>query len=79
MDNLDDIKNLEILIQYLLDRIDPKSSMWTRTRMQFHSNIHVNLDRDSQEIRQYMTDVKDSLQTSYPELSAQWHPTKMEH
>ena len=76
MDNLDDIKNLEILIQYLLDRIDPETNMWTRTRMQFHSNIHVNLDRDSQEIRQYMTDVKDSLQTSYPELSAQWHPTK---
>ena len=75
MDKLDDSKNLKNLIQYFLDRIDPESNMWTHSR-KFHSSIKVDLDRDNQEIRQYMTDVKESLQTSYPQIAAQWHPTR---
>lgn len=33
-------------------------------------------NRDSHEIRQYMTDVRDSLKDRYPEIAVQWHATK---
>lgn len=77
MDNLDKRENLEKLIQYLLDRIDPRSNMWTRKKASdIYSPVRVNLSTDERLIRRYMTSVKNSLQDLHPEIAAQWHPTK---
>ena len=76
IDDLDKSKNLEIMIRYLLDRIDPQSNMWMRKKAVFHSNVSVDINRDNHEIRRYMTVIKDSLEDRYPELAAQWHPDK---
>lgn len=76
VDNLDNRKNLEQLIRYLLSRLDPRSNMWTRTQAIFYSPVSIDLVRDEQEIRQYMTVTKNSLQDVHPEIAAQWHPTK---
>lgn len=78
MESIDKRKNLEKLIQYLLDRIDPRSNMWTRKTMMVYSPVRVNLAADEYDIRCYMTAVKNSLQDIHPEIAAEWHPVKNE-
>ena len=68
---------LEKVIRYLLDKIDPVSNPWTRQKFILHSPVDINLERDEIEIRQYMTVLKSgSLVDKYPELAKEWHPTK---
>lgn len=78
MDDLDDRKNLELLIRYLLDRIDLRSNMWTRKSTLFYSPVSVDLARDEMKIRSYMTELKQSLQELYPDIAAEWHPVRNE-
>ena len=61
MDDLDDRKNLELLIRYLLDGIDLRSNMWTRKSTLFHSPVSVDLARDEMKIRSYMTELKNYI------------------
>lgn len=44
----------------------------------FHSSVDVNLNRDEKKIRDYMMEVKGSLQELYPNIAKEWHPTKNE-
>jgi hypothetical protein len=71
-------KNLSLLIRVLLDKLDPRSNVWTRKRINdIHSPIDVNLERDEMEIRSYMTKIKgNSLEDLFPEVAKEWHPTK---
>lgn len=75
-DDLDDRKNLEMLIRHIMDRLDPRSNMWTRRRPIFHSPLSIDLERDENEIRKYMTIVKDSLQDMRADIAGEWHPAK---
>jgi len=70
-------KYLAQTIRFLLDRIDPESNPWTRTKSIFHSRVDIDLDRDEADIRKYMTTKKDgSFGELYPELARDWHPYK---
>lgn len=71
-------ENLAQVITLLLDRIDPETNFWTRKRADaIHSSIEINIARDEMEIRSYMTKLKgDSLEKRFPNLAAEWHPTK---
>ncbi|MBQ8932681.1 MAG: hypothetical protein IJ061_00170 [Lachnospiraceae bacterium] len=67
-------EHLRKCIQYLLDRIDPETNMWTRKSPIFHSRVDIDLKRDETEIRAYMTKLrKDALSDEYPKIAAEWH------
>ena len=69
-------ENFQNLVQLVLDRIDPRSNMWTRRDPRLvHSPIHVDLDRDRFMIRSVFGVIKGSFGERYPELAREWHPT----
>lgn len=76
MVNSENRKQLEQHIRYLLDKIDLRSNMWTRRKPVFHSPVDINIQRDELEIREYMTEIKGSLQELRPDIAEEWHPTK---
>jgi len=71
-------KILEKAIHQLLDRTDPSSNMFTRKNpYHFMSDIDVNIERDEQEIRSYMIDLKSgSLAEKFPNLVKEWDKEK---
>ena len=70
-------QNLQGVIQDILDRIDQNSNMWTRRNpKQVHSSITVDLDRDSNEIREYLTPISNSLPEQRPDLALEWNPER---
>lgn len=70
-------KELEAVIQAILDSIDRASNMWTRKNpLCFHSGIDVNFDRDENEIREFLTAIPNSLVELRPDLVDEWHPVK---
>lgn len=71
-------KNLTQIIQFLLDKIDPKTNFWTRQEPNaVHSSIEVDISHDEMEIRSYMTKLKKvSFGECFPILAKEWHPTK---
>ena len=78
VDEIETEKGLTVLIQLLLDELDPRSNMWTRKDPRcIHSPVLVNLDRDRFEIMEYRKkNIKDSLAELRPDLVEEWHPTK---
>ncbi len=77
MRDLENMDQLSRMIQLLLDKLDPNSNMWTRTRNQWHSNICVDVRRDEFKIRAYQQPLKSgSVADLYPEIAKMWHPTK---
>ena len=70
-------KELSAIIQSILDSIDRASNMWTRKNpFQYHSEILVNLERDENEIREYLTAIPNSLAELRPDLLDDWHYAK---
>jgi hypothetical protein len=68
---------LSKVIQAILDSIDRSSNMWTRKKPYcFHSSVDVNLDRDENEIREFLTAIPNSLVELRPDLAEEWHPVK---
>lgn len=64
---------LEAALQYLLDRLDPKSNMWTRRDpRQIHSTVHVDIEKDVLEINKYLTKIDDSLADKRPDILDKW-------
>ena len=71
------LKELATVIQVILDSIDPTSNMWTRrSPLCFHSCIDVNLERDENEIREFLSAIPNSLVELRPDLAEEWHPIK---
>ncbi len=71
------LQDLQPVIQAILDVIDPASNMWTRkTAQSIHSTITADIERDANEIREYLTPIPNSLADLRPDLVAEWHPTK---
>ncbi len=69
--------DLQPVIQAILDSIDPESNAWTRKNpLQYHSSISVDLARDSNEIREYLTPIQNSLSELRPDLTAEWNTEK---
>lgn len=78
--NMYEQNQLQQVIRLLLDKIDPESNMWTRRNpLAFHSKVDINLYRDGNKIRSYMTKLKTgSFAEKYPDLAKEWHPMKNE-
>ena len=76
--NMYEHDKLSLVIQQLLDDIDPRSNIWTRRNpWMIHSPVEINISRDERAIREYMTKIKSgSFGELYPELAKEWHPTK---
>lgn len=70
-------KNLSEIIQAILDSIDRASNMWTRKKpLQYHSEILVDLERDENEIKEYLTAIPNSLVELKPDLVEEWNYAK---
>lgn len=74
IDNIENKDQLTLLIRYLLDRIDPRSNLWTRQNLRmFHSPIDVDVRRDEFKIRKYMQELTSgSFIDQYPTLETEW-------
>lgn len=65
---------LQLVIQTIVDSIDVNSNMWTRTSPRsIHSNIVVDLERDANEIREYLSPLQKSLANQRPDLVKEWN------
>jgi hypothetical protein len=72
-------RDLELIIQALMDIIDPHCNFWTRkTLYPVPSKADINIKRDEIEIREnYMTSLsKNSLLDVRLDIAKEWHPTK---
>ena len=73
MENLDNKRNLSMMIRLLLDKLDPRSNMWTRKTLSMRSPVDIDVERDEFLIRTYMQNLKtDSLAELHLDLSAEW-------
>jgi hypothetical protein len=51
--------------------------MWTRKQpYKVHSSVLVNIEKDQNEIRQYLLPIENSLACLRPDLVEEWHPVK---
>jgi DNA-directed RNA polymerase subunit RPC12/RpoP/very-short-patch-repair endonuclease len=70
-------QNFDNLIRFVVDRLDPRSNMWTRKYLNdFHSPVDIDLHRDRFKILQTAIEIKESAAELYPHLVKEWHPTK---
>lgn len=70
-------KELPLVIQGILDSIDPASNVMTRKKpRQLHSTITVDLERDRNEIKRYLSVIPNSLAELRPDLVAEWNDEK---
>ena len=74
VDNLEDKDNLSFLIRQILDKLDPRSNIFTRQHAgRFYSPVDIDVKRDEFSIRHYMMELKkDSLADVYPKLAKEW-------
>lgn len=71
--------NFERLLRFVLDRLDPRSNMFTRRMAsQVHSSVSVDLERDRYKIIKSCSRVKNSLAELRPDIAKEWHPVKNE-
>ena len=78
IDHIQQKEKLGLLIQHLLDELDPRSNKWTREKItDIHSQVDVNLLRDEYEIREYQSVIRNgAFKDKQPEAAKSWHPTK---
>ena len=70
-------KELQFVIQAILDSIDRESNALTRRNpMRIHSSVIVDLDRDANEIREFLTPIPNSLVELRPDLVKEWNYEK---
>lgn len=69
-------KQLGPVIQAILNSIDPETNAWTRKKFKYQSDIDVNLERDANEIRSYLTRIDNSLAELRPDLVLDWNYEK---
>ena len=69
---------LNVIIQHLLNELDPRSNIWTRTEFRcIQSPVIVDVKADENEIREYMVArAENSFAQLRPDLAEEWHPTK---
>ena len=72
-----DRKQLAFVIQEILNSLDSISNAWTRKDpLRYQSRVDVNLERDGNEIKEFLTAIPNSLVELRPDLVEEWHPTK---
>jgi len=70
-------KELQSVIQAILDSIDRESNMWTRKNpFNVYSRVSVDIERDEYDIRKYLTPISNSLKELRPDLAAEWNYEK---
>lgn len=70
-------EELQPTIQAIIDSIDQESNMWTRRDpRRIHSSVVVDIVRDANEIREYLTPIPNSLSDLRPDLVAEWNTAK---
>ena len=68
-------KNLDDLIVQLLEKIDPKQSLWLRKTLLSIPSVSVDTKRDRFEIIGTLVE-KGSWSQEYPHLQEEWHPPR---
>ena len=77
VENIEDLRNLEILIKQVLDYIDVNCfCSFIGGAKYLNCPIKVDLVKDRFEIMKYATKIERSFLDVYPELAKEWHPTK---
>lgn len=72
-----DRKQLQDIIQGIIDSLDPESAPWTRKVFgKYHSDIAVDFNRDKPTILEYLKSIPNSIAELRPDLVDEWHPTK---
>ena len=72
-----DRKQLQNIIQGIIDTLDPTSNMFTRKHIQdYHSWITVDLDRDKDQIMDYLCEIPNSITDLRPDLIDEWNYEK---
>ena len=62
IENVEGKDNFARLLRYVIDRLDPRSNMWTRRNpLQVHSPIDIDLNRDRFKILKACSHIKNSL------------------
>ncbi len=70
-------RELQMVIQAILDSIDKTSNMWTRKKLSsINSTVLVDIARDEKEILEYLMPIPNSLCELRPDLVEEWHPEK---
>ena len=70
-------KELQPVIQAILDSIDKTTNAWTRKNPNcIHSSITVDLERDANEIKVFLTPIPNSLSDLRPDLLKEWNYEK---
>lgn len=67
--NRKNLNELSHIIQSIIDSIVPSSNT-------HHSQIDINIPRDENEIKEFLTVVPNSLSVIRADLAEEWHPTK---
>ena len=69
--------DLEQVISAIIYSIDRKENMWSRkTKESYISNIDINITRDKNKIKKYLTPIQNSLAQLKPELILDWDYNK---
>ncbi|MCR5606751.1 MAG: hypothetical protein K6F69_08050 [Treponema sp.] len=72
-----DNKQLQNIIQGIIDSLDPESAPLTRKNyFKYHSDLIVDLERDRKIILEYLKQIPDSIAEKRPDLVKEWHPIK---
>lgn len=65
---------IQSVIQEVLDWLDSDINLFTRNPLNssFHTKVNCDLERDKIEISSYLTDIKNSLVVTRPDIAEQW-------
>lgn len=70
-------KDLNVVLQYLLDRIDPElNTEQIKDPRLIHSRISVDIEQDREKILECLDTLNEPLPEIRPDLAEQWHPEK---
>ena len=73
----DDTTALQLLIQDLYFKLSNLSMPSTHPMIRWRETVEtVNVERDRYKILDYRSNICDSFEYNYPQLAAEWHPTK---
>ena len=77
VDRRKNLQRLSSVIQVIIDDLDPESNYFTRKNFfQYYSKTRVDVERDQNEIKEYLTETSDNIRDKRPDLAKEWHPTK---
>ena len=79
IENVEEKDNFVSLLRIVIDRLDPRSNMWTRSNpFHFSSPISIDINRDRYKILKTCSHVANSVAELHPDIAKEWHLVKNE-